>query len=281
MRKFENANYDCERALYGIDNAEIIGCRFEGPADGESALKETSDITVKDCIFKLRYPFWHTTNATVSDIHMTDTCRAAMWYDCNLNITNSYLGGIKALRECKNVSLSGCEVNSTEFGWFCNNVQIKNTKLTSEYQFLKCKGMEIDNLEMNGKYSFQYAEDVVIKNSVLNTKDAFWHCHNITVINSTVRGEYLGWYSENLHLINCKITGTQPLCYAKGLILENCEMTDCDLSFEKSDVKATVIGEITSVKNPYSGYIKADAIGEIITEYPSDCIIETNQKQGL
>jgi hypothetical protein len=54
-------------------------------------------------------------------------------------------------------------------------------------------------------------------------------------------------------------------------------MVDCDLSFEKSNVTATVIGEITSVKNPVSGRIIADSIGEIIVENSDcKCKIETN-----
>ena len=81
-----------------------------------------------------------------------------------------------------------------------------------------------------------------------------------------LKGEYLGWYSENLTLINCKIIGTQPLCYCKGLKLVNCTMEDTDLSFEYSEVEAEVKGHIVSVKNPRSGFVKADSIGEIIRE---------------
>ena len=94
-----------------------------------------------------------------------------------------------------------------------------------------------------------------------------------SVKNCTVKGEYLGWYSENLTLIGCKISGTQPLCCCKGLHLIDCTMDGCDLSFELSDVEAEVKGDILSVKNPISGHITADGIGEIITE-KGDCLIE-------
>ena len=135
---------------------------------------------------------------------------------------------------------------------------------------------------MSGKYSFQYTKNVTIKNSQLKTKDAFWHSKNVTVYDSVLQGEYLGWYSENLHLVRCKIIGTQPLCYAKGLVLEDCEMIDCDLSFEKSEVTASVKGTILSVKNPLSGTITADAINEIIQEAPdSNCIITTPRSNLL
>ena len=128
------------------------------------------------------------------------------------------------------------------------------------------------------KYSFQYMKNLHITNSNLDTKDAFWHSKNIIVENSVVKGEYLGWFSENLTLINCKVIGTQPLCYCKNLKLINCEMEDTDLSFEYSDVEADIKGHIISVKNPKSGTITADSVGEIIKE---DAVMKCDGKVSL
>jgi len=197
---------------------------------------------------------------------MTETCRAAMWYDKNLKISNSVLGGIKALRECDDCVLKNCTMVSTEFGWFCRNIEMTDCELTSEYPFLNSRNLSLDKFTLKGKYSFQYVENCTIRNSVLDTKDAFWHSKNVTVYDSVIKGEYLAWYSENLRLVRCKIIGTQPLCYCKGLILEDCETEGCDLSFENSEVKATVCGDILSVKNPITGHIIADSIGEIILD---------------
>ncbi|MGN0479906.1 MAG: DUF3737 family protein [Hominenteromicrobium sp.] len=263
---FENLTLDAERALYGEKNAEIRHCLFDGPADGESALKECRSLLVEDCDFHLRYPFWHVESARISNCRMSETCRAALWYDKDIRIRNSRLGGIKALRECADTVLTDSEIESTEFGWFCRGIQIRNCTLRSEYPFMKTRGMEIENLHMQGKYSFQYTEDVTIRNSVLDTKDAFWHGRNITVTDSVIKGEYLAWYSENLHLVRCRIIGTQPFCYAKNLVLEDCEMVDCDLAFENTTVQAAVRGEILSVKNPAGGSITADRIVEIILD---------------
>jgi hypothetical protein len=41
-------------------------------------------------------------------------------------------------------------------------------------------------------------------------------------------------------------------------------MEGTDLSFERSEVRADIKGSILSVKNPISGYINADSIGEVI-----------------
>lgn len=276
--KYENRTYGEERALYGIRDSKVLGCRFDGEEDGESALKECKNIEVEDCYFNLRYPLWHVDDANIREVEMTEKCRAALWYDSNVRITDSKLNGIKALRECDGVSLVGCDINSEEFGWRCRNISVDSCKLNSQYPFFECKGMEADGIELTGKYSFQYIEDSTFRNCIFKTKDAFWHAKNVTVYDSVISGEYLAWYSENLRLVNCKISGTQPLCYCKGLILENCEMEGTDLSFERSDVCATVIGNVLSVKNPISGYIKADSIGEIIWDgdfrETSSCCIE-------
>ena len=262
--KYENRTYGEERALYGIRDSKVLGCRFDGEEDGESALKECKKIEVEDCYFNLRYPLWHVDDANIRDVEMTEKCRAALWYDSNVRITDSKLNGIKALRECDGVSLVGCDINSEEFGWRCRNISVDSCKLNSQYPFFECKGMEADGIELTGKYSFQYIEDSTFRNCVFKTKDAFWHAKNVTVYDSVISGEYLAWYSENLRLVNCKISGTQPLCYCKGLILENCEMEGTDLSFERSDVRATILGDVMSIKNPISGQIKADSIGKLI-----------------
>ena len=40
---FKNEVHDEERAFYGVKDAVIDGCKFQGPADGESAFKETGN----------------------------------------------------------------------------------------------------------------------------------------------------------------------------------------------------------------------------------------------
>ena len=260
--------FDAERALYHLTDAEVLGCRFEGPADGESALKEARNVKLTACQFSLRYPLWHVKGFTLSDCSMDEKARAAIWYADEGAIRKSHLGGIKALRECHHIVLDCCTIVSPEFGWKCSDITVKDSRIEAEYLFLDSRNVTLQNVQMKGKYSFQYMENLVIEDSYLDTKDAFWHSKNVTVRNSTVKGEYLAWFSDGLTLVNCKIIGTQPLCYCKNLTLINCTMEGTDLSFEYSDVQATITGHIDSVKNPRSGSITADSVGEIITEDP-------------
>lgn len=258
--------YDEERALYGITDTKVIKCTFDGPADGESAFKECSDIEVEDCYFNLRYPFWHVHKAVIRNCEMTEGCRAALWYDSDIVVDNCKMYGIKAFRECSDISVKKCDIVSPEVFWKCKTINIASSKVKSEYPFFECSNVTINNMDMTGKYSFQYVENMTITGSTLDTKDAFWHSKNVTVVDSIVKGEYLGWYSENLKFVRCKIIGTQPLCYCRGLVLEDCTMEGTDLSFERSEVDASIIGRIDSVKNPLRGRICADGIGQLIIE---------------
>lgn len=250
-------------------------CTFDGPADGESAFKESSDIEVEQCFFNLRYPFWHDHGLSVSSSEMTELCRAALWYSDHISISDSRLHGIKALRECSDVKMNGCDIISPEFGWSVHNIEINDCDVQSEYFMMRSSELNFHDVRMQGKYSFQYIENAVFESCTFDTKDAFWHAKNIVVKNSVVKGEYLAWYSENITFENCRIIGTQPLCYCKGLKLVNCEMIDADLAFERSDVEAVITTPIISIKNPLSGRISVPAVNEIIRDIEgADGVVE-------
>ena len=268
MKMIANQTFDQERALYGSIGLHVDRCAFDGPADGESAFKECRDIRVTDSFFNLRYPFWHDTGLEIENCQLTELCRAALWYTDRVTVRNSRLHGIKALRECSNVTLENCDIRSAEFGWFTRGITMTDCAVQGEYFMLRSTGLHFTNVHLKGKYSFQYIENCVFENCDLDTKDAFWHAKNVTVRNCTVKGEYLAWYCENVTFENCRIIGTQPLCYCKGLKLIHCEMLDTDLSFERSEVEATVTTPVVSIKNPRSGHITVPSAGEVIFDDP-------------
>ena len=264
----ENKTFDNERALYGSHDIVLKNCAFDGPADGESALKECSDIDAQNIFFNLRYPCWHVHGLNISSSEMTDKCRAALWYSDHIRIQNSKLHGIKALRECRNVEITGSDIISPEFGWSVTNIRMEKSKAQSEYFMMRSEHIEFKEVEFSGKYSFQYIKDVVFDNCRFDTKDAFWHAEHVLVRDSLVKGEYLAWYSKNVTFENCTIIGTQPLCYCENLRLINCRMLETDLSFEKSEVEADITTEVLSIKNPSSGIIRVPAVKEIIRDDP-------------
>lgn len=268
MNVIENTTFDEERALYGSRSLTVKNCSFDGPADGESAFKECSDIRTENCFFNLRYPFWHVHGLTIAGSEMTELCRAALWYSDGITITDTKMHGIKALRECVGATLTGCDIISPEFGWSVKGVTMENCTAESEYFMMRSENLHFKNVRFKGKYSFQYIKNAVFENCEFDTKDAFWHAENVTVRNSTVKGEYLAWYSDSLTLENCRIIGTQPLCYCENLRLRGCEMEGADFAFEKSTVEADITTPVISIKNPACGKITVPAVSEIIRDDP-------------
>lgn len=268
MKIIQNQTFDEERALYGEKELRMVNCTFDGPADGESACKEGTNLWAEHCRFHLRYPFWHDSGLTIRDSEMSQSCRAALWYSRDIEIDRSKLHGIKALRECEKVTLRDCDILSQEFGWSTRGMVMERCKAESEYFMMRSTDLQFSHVTFQGKYSFQYIEHGRFDHCRLDTKDAFWHARDVVVRDSVVKGEYLGWYSENVTFENCTIIGTQPLCYCKGLRLINCEMVDTDLAFEKSQVEATITTPVVSIKNPRAGRITVPAVGEIIRDDP-------------
>ncbi len=268
MQTIENKTFDEERALYGSNGLLVRRCDFDGPADGESAFKECADLQVEDCFFNLRYPFWHVDGLAMTRCHLTENCRAALWYSAGIRITECQLHGIKALRECSDIALQHCSILSPEFGWSAAGVRLESCTAQGEYFMLRARELDIREFDFKGKYSFQYIENAVFENCTLDTKDAFWHAKNVTVRNCTLKGEYLAWYAEGLTLENCRIVGTQPFCYCKELVLTDCEMVDTDLAFERSEVSAALTAPILSIKNPRAGRITVPAAGQVIMDDP-------------
>lgn len=266
MKVVEKQTLDEERALYGSNGIIINECSFDGPADGESAVKESSDVQVNKCFFNLRYPFWHVHGLTIRDSEMTSLCRAALWYSDHVEVTDTKMHGIKAFRECSDVAIHNCDIISPEFGWSVRNIEMTDSVAESEYFMMRSENITFKNVTFKGKYSFQYIKNAVFENCNFDTKDAFWHGENVIVRNSVVKGEYLAWYADGLTFENCKIIGTQPLCYCKNLKLKNCEMIETDLCFEKSEVEARIITPIISIKNPLAGTIVVPEVGEIIMD---------------
>ena len=131
---------------------------------------------------------------------MTQACRAALWYSDHVEITDTKLHGIKALRECSDVVIRNCDIISPEFGWSTRGIRMEDTTAVSEYFMMRSEDLIFRGVEFKGKYSFQYIKNATFENCVFDTKDAFWHGENITVKDSLVKGEYLAWYSDGLTL---------------------------------------------------------------------------------
>lgn len=276
-----NQHFEGERPLFGQHSLRLEQVTI---GDGESGIKECSDIEAVDCRFWGKYPFWHVHGFTIERCQFDAGARSALWYSDHLHMKDTCIDGPKMFREMSDVDLENVTINDAdETFWRCRNIVARNLVLhDGTYPFMFCENVRIDGLKSDSKYVFQYCKEVELRNAHIVTKDSFWECENVTIYDSLLDGEYLAWHSKNVRLVNCHLAGEQLLCYADRLVLENCTFdAACDRVFEYSDVQASICGHIENIKNPTSGHIVADSIGSVTIDghvkTPGNCVIETRK----
>ncbi len=271
MKKAENIRrgfFRGERALFRGESLDIEDTVFD---EGESPLKESRDIKLRNSMFKWKYPLWYSRNADVENCTWFETARAGVWYSENVSVRDCAVEAPKNFRRCEDLTIKNVSfANAAETLWSCRRVTLENVTAKGDYFAMNSENIRADGLTLYGNYSFDGVRNAEISNSKLLSKDAFWNSENVTVRDSFISGEYLGWNSKGLTLINCTIESLQGLCYAQDLVLRNCKLINTTLAFEYSTVDAEISGGIDSVKNPLAGIICAESIGELIME--EDCV---------
>ena len=253
-----------ERALFKGEDLNIYETIFE---DGESPLKESRNINLKNSMFRWKYPLWYAKNVNVRECTWFETARSGVWYTENISVEDSMIEAPKNFRRCREVSLKNVSMpNAAETFWRCDGVKLNQVTAKGDYFAMNSKNLVIDGLSLYGNYGFDGGKNIEVRNSRLLSKDAFWNTENVTIYDSFISGEYLGWNSKNLTFINCVIESLQGLCYIENLTMRACKLLNTTLSFEYCTVDAEITGKIDSVKNPSGGRIKADSIGELIME---------------
>ena len=265
MKKLEQGLFVGERALYNSKDLEIVDSTF---MDGESPLKESRNIKLRNCIFKWKYPLWYCNHIEVFNTTWLDTARSGIWYTHDLRIIDSFIEAPKQFRRASDIYLENVTLpNAEETFWTCENITLKNVVAKGNYFCMNSKNIKVENFTLAGNYAFDGAKNIEIHNAKMNSKDSFWNCENVVVYDSTIIGEYLGWNSKNIKFVNCTIDSLQGMCYMDNITMENCKLLNTNLCFEFChDVDATINSKIDSVKNPYNGVIKAKAIDEIILD---------------
>ena len=261
MKKEIRQVYVGERAKFATRDTHFIEATF---ADGESPLKESSNLLLDDSLFRWKYPLWYCNKVTLNRCTLFDTARAGIWYTNDITFNDCTVDAVKTFRRCNGLTLNNVTIpNAAETLWNCQNVKLTNVRANGQYLGMNCKNVEADDFVLTGDYCFDGAENVTIRNSKLLSKDSFWNSRNVTVYDSFISGEYLCWNSENVTFVNCTIESLQGLCYVKNLKLVNCRLINTTRAFEYSTVDADIVGKVDSVVNPSSGLIVADSFGEV------------------
>lgn len=264
MREINQEFLTGERVLFQGKNLKITDTTF---ADGESPLKESSNIELYRSMFKWKYPLWYSRDIKLEDCVIFEMGRAGIWYTENISMKNCTVEAPKNFRRTTGIDLVKVTMpNAGETLWNCDQIKMKQVSAKGDYFAMNSSNLYIDGFELVGNYSFDGVKNAEIHHARLLSKDAFWNSENVTVYDSFISGEYLGWNAKNLTLINCTIESNQGMCYIDNLVMKNCRLLNTTLAFEYSTVDAEVVNTIDSVLNPSGGKIQAEDIKELIMD---------------
>ena len=265
MENISNKKFNEERALFSTKGAQIENCEF---VSGESPLKESGDLEIKNCSFSWKYPLWYCQKVKVEESEFKFTGRSGIWYTDDIEVSKTTFDSQKMFRYSTNIRISEVHFNhGDETLWNCKGVKLQVVETKGDYFGFHSENIEADNLIVKGNYSFDSCKNVTVRNSYLESKDAFWNCENVTLINCVIIGEYIGWNSKNVTLINCKVESHQGFCYMDGLKIYHSEIYRSDLLFEYShNLDVEVLTVVDSIKNPYDGQIIVAGVKDLILD---------------
>ncbi len=266
MKTIASQTLTGERAAFKVKDTHFSSCRFE---DGESPIKESSNILVTASTFAYKYPLWYGKDLHVVSSALESTERAGVWYSKSVIFEDCIIDGPKNFRKCDGLIIKRSTFSDAqETPWWNRDVELDQVEIKNGAYFgMGSKNLKANKLVLQGNYAFDGSEDLLIENSTLETKDAFWNCKRVTLKNCSIIGEYFGWNSEDITLIHCHIESHQGFCYMKNVTLIDCEVVRSDLTFEYcSNINAEITSVVDSIKNPISGRIKAKGVEEIILD---------------
>lgn len=278
MKEYKNQRFTGERALFKTDDAIIIDCNF---SDGESPLKESSNLKLSHVTFEYKYPLWYGKNHTVEDSTFLVMSRSGLWYTNDSKFKRCLIKAPKEFRRCKNITIEDTIFeDASETLWTCDNVTLKNVKAKGDYLLKDSSDVIVSDLDLDGNYAFDGGKNIKICNSKLLTKDAFWNTTNVYIKDSYIEGEYFGWNSKNIVIENSTIISHQGFCYIDGLKMKNCKIIDSDLVFEYcKNLDCEIDSHIDSIKNPISGVVYFSSVGELILNEADNNLIHLFQKK--
>ena len=169
MNIIKNQHFEGERPLFESHKLRLEQVTI---GDGESALKECSDIEAEDCRFWGKYPFWHVRGLKIKHCQFDAGARSALWYTDHLDMRDTRIDAPKMFRECHDLFLENVVINDAdETFWRCNNIKAWNLELhDGTYPFMFCENIRIHGLKSDSKYVFQYCKNVEVHNARIVTK---------------------------------------------------------------------------------------------------------------
>ena len=123
MEKIVGKSCSGERSLFGVKDLELDNVTF---FEGESPLKETEHILVKNCSFSWKYPLWYSKELEVRDSRFYNESHAGIWYTKDSSFDGCVFEEGKNFRHAENIEISNCVFSkASETIWWCEKMKVQ------------------------------------------------------------------------------------------------------------------------------------------------------------
>ena len=155
-----------ERALFQGADLKIYDTIFD---DGESPLKESHNIELRNSMFKWKYPLWYSDSISVKGCTWFDMARAGVWYTNHMVVKDCAIEAPKNFRRCVDLTLSRVSItNAVETLWNCKDVVLV------EYLGWNAKNLTLIGCTIESLQGMCYIDHLVMKDcKLINTTLAF------------------------------------------------------------------------------------------------------------
>jgi len=172
MKEIKEKMFKGERSLFGSQDLEISYSTFD---DGESPLKESSNLKLKNDLFKWKYPLWYSNKVEIEKSTLFEMARAGIWYSNDITIKNSTIRAPKTFRRSSDIKLENVTIpEAEETLWNCENVTVYDSFISGEYIAWNSKNITFVNCTIESLQGFCYVENLKLENCrLLNTNLAF------------------------------------------------------------------------------------------------------------
>lgn len=265
MRTIRDQSFEGHEALKGLTKRKLETVSFGGREKSDYALKRGKKLILTHCSFNTPFSLWEAKEVKLDHVTFSSNARSAIWHAKKVKVRDSKFLSVKAIRESNGVYVKDGYFEGEELAWKCSQIELVHCIVQSHFLLFCSRKIKMSRCNCNGSDALQYIENGDIRGCVILSDDALLHCKNVTIYDSDLVGDQIGWYSQDLRLVRCRISGKAAFSFSHHLTLEDCVMEGCEEAFQYCEIdKATIRGNLKSVKNIDSGYLEADHIEEVI-----------------
>ena len=127
MKTIKDMTFGGERPLFESHNLRMENITI---SDGESAIKECTNLEADGCKFYGKYPWWHVDGSHITNCYFAPESRSAIWYSDNMVMEDTVIDAPKFFREMNNLTLRNVILtDADETFWRVRGLKLYNVEL--------------------------------------------------------------------------------------------------------------------------------------------------------